>query len=109
MSEDFYEKNRNKSNKTFYFELEYKMLNNPTFNDPNYYPIFTAHLDSQLYTPQINNISMHMPDRPLLSQWNDFKKVAKRLHMCVDGDYCSCTHIIEIDLNDTVEFILVDA
>ncbi len=77
MSDDFYRRIQNKPNKQFYFELEYKNLNNPSFNDANYYPIFTAHLDSQLYTPQINNISMHMPEIPLLSQWEDLDKVCE--------------------------------
>ena len=28
---------------------------------------------------------------------------------CQENDYCTCTHLIEVDLNDTVEFVLVDA
>lgn len=103
-----------KPDKQFYFELEYKILNNPEFNHQAVYPIFSAHLDSQLYTPQINNISMHMPEYPPLTQWNDLSKEEfcnqdSRLSKCDKKDYCSCIHLIEVNLGDLVELVLVDA
>lgn len=114
LNENYYRDIQGKPDKQFYFELEYKILDNPEFNHHAAYSIFSAHLDSQLYTPQINNISMHMPDYPPLSQWNDlpednFCNQENRFSKCNNTNYCSCIHLIEVDLGDLVELVLVDA
>ena len=114
LNENYYREIQGKPDKQFYFELEYKMLDNPEFNHHAEYSIFSSHLDSQLYTPQINNISMHMPDYPPLSQWNDLSKdnfcnQENKFSKCNNTEYCSCVHLIEVDLGDLVELVLVDA
>ena len=78
---------------------------------------------------------MSMPEVPVLSQWDEIDKVRfsnayfkyffmifmilyiqstlcnseNKYKFCPNSGYCSCTHLIEVDTNDLVEFILVDS
>ena len=71
MNESFYKRIQEKPNKKFYFELGFNPEINDFFNDPN----FVLPSDFQIFTPQINNITMLMPNVPLLSQWNEINSV----------------------------------
>lgn len=55
---EFYKRINNKVNKQFFFELEFDL---DTFG--------------KKFSPLINNISMQMPDLPLLTNWNQINKV----------------------------------
>ena len=66
MSKDFYENIRRKPDKSLFFELEFTTDRNPEF-DPN---LNRTDPNVFIYSPQINNISMAMPNVPLLTNWN---------------------------------------
>jgi hypothetical protein len=52
----------------------------PEFNDEHYYSLnqlVDKYKRQPLYTPQINNISMHLPSMPVLYEWDHIPKVQK--------------------------------
>ena len=55
--------------------MEFKKINNPEFNDPLLYPIKLMPYNEQFYTPQLNRISFHMPDVPMVSQFSEIPLV----------------------------------
>ena len=74
MNEGFYKRIQQKPNKKFYFELGFNSETNDNFNNPDS-PLPS---DNIIFTPQINNITMEMPNVPLLSQWNEIKNVPNK-------------------------------
>ena len=134
---DFLEKINTTNVKKYYLAMEFNKISNPEFNDEHYYSLSMLNElnRQQLYTPQINNISMHMPSVPLLYRWNEIPKVSNNNQMiyflfvlriflpqkktiCNSGnkhkaclaneDYCSCVHTYEFEIGDVVEFVIVD-
>ena len=71
MPKEFYNNISRNPDKSFFFELEFTTDRNPDF-DPN-----PKNIDPNvfIYSPQINNISMEMPNVPLLTNWNSINKV----------------------------------
>ena len=71
MTKEFYANIRRKPDKSFFFELEFTTNRNIDY-DPN------PNRDDPtvvIYSPQINNITMEMPNVPLLTNWNQINKV----------------------------------
>lgn len=64
--------------KKFYFAMEFNKINNPEFQNEKLYSLakLREYNRTLLYTPQINNISMEMPDTPVLYNWNKIPKVS---------------------------------
>jgi FtsP/CotA-like multicopper oxidase with cupredoxin domain len=94
-------------------QQEFNKINNVEFQNPLYYPLTAS--SKKIFTPQINNISMMMPSSPLLYQWNDIPKglicnQTNKNTVCPpnQSDYCSCIHVLEINLNELVELVIVD-
>ena len=74
----FYNKIINATNiKKYYLAMEFNKINNPEFNDEKLYSLSMMNNSKRvpLYTPQINNISMHMPSIPVLYKWDSIPKV----------------------------------
>ena len=69
----------NKNVKRFYLAMEFNKINNPEFLDAKLYPLdLMDQMDrNPIYTPQINNISMHMPPTPVLYQWDQIPNVIR--------------------------------
>lgn len=63
--------------KKYYLAMEFNKINNPEFNDEKLYSLSMMNNSNRvpLYTPQINNISMHMPSIPVLYKWDSIPKV----------------------------------
>ena len=74
-----YFKMLNNSNKIkkYYLSMEFNKINNPEFENEKYYSLNMLNDTNRqlLFTPQINNISMHMPSIPLLYKWDTISKV----------------------------------
>jgi len=68
--------------------------------------------DHQLFTPQINHMSLRLPSSPMLSQLSDIapgvicneSTVTKNCKT----DFCDCTYTLDIPLGNLVELILID-
>ena len=58
--------------------MEFNRINNTEYYSKKYYPLdMTSSYDrSVTNTPQINEISMHMPSSPVLYQWDKVPKVS---------------------------------
>jgi L-ascorbate oxidase len=69
--------NKNKIIKKYYLSMEFNKINNPEFENEKYYSLNMLNDTNRqlLFTPQINNISMHMPSIPLLYKWDTISKV----------------------------------
>ena len=80
---DFLEKINTTNVKKYYLAMEFNKISNPEFNDEHYYSLSMLNElnRQQLYTPQINNISMHMPSVPLLYRWSEIPKVSNNNQM----------------------------
>ena len=132
---NFYDKILNATNvKTYYLAMEFNKINNPEFNDERSYSINQIRNFGRnpLYTPQINNISLNPPNSPILYEWDSVPKVTiffsclkfktqyiislkdkicnsmNKEQVCMNKTFCSCLYTYEFELNDVVEFVIVD-
>nr|BCO16709.1 laccase [Chiromantes haematocheir] len=94
----------------FYLGFDFNQVNNTFFYNSELYPYNQVSEEWQVNTPQINDISFAFPASPPLSQPQDEQPT-----LCLygqdppcDGDFCSCTYVLEVALGETVEFVLVD-
>lgn len=74
----FYDKILNTTNvKRFYLAMEFNKINNPEFNDERSYSLnaMSNAGRNSLFTPQINNISLSVPNTPILYNWHTVSKV----------------------------------
>ncbi|XP_046822768.1 laccase-1-like [Vespa crabro] len=96
----------------FYVSYDFYPKNNPDFHRDDLYDFYQVRDRSQqLFTPQLNNISMKLPSFPLMSQRdlidpNQFCN-SSTVKGC-DKKFCSCTHVLQVKLNSVVEVILID-
>ncbi|XP_071552768.1 LOW QUALITY PROTEIN: uncharacterized protein [Panulirus ornatus] len=97
--------------KQFYLGFDFKQVNNTLFYNPDLYPYNGVSEEWRINTPQLNDVTFVFPDAPPLSQPD-----ASRQHtFCrygeppsCEGDFCSCTYVLEVALGETVEMVLVD-
>jgi L-ascorbate oxidase len=116
--------------------MDFNKINNEEFYDEKLYSLadILYYNRTPLYTPQINNISMMLPETAVLYKWNSINRVKmlqfkiilitflinqifKKDMICNDSDknikckdkeYCSCIYLLEFDIGDVVEFVVVD-
>jgi hypothetical protein len=60
-------------NKRFYLSMEFNKIDNTEYQNHNLYSLAAS--KKQVFTPQINKISMMMPPVPPLYQWDQMPKV----------------------------------
>ncbi|KAL5012095.1 hypothetical protein ScPMuIL_010646 [Solemya velum] len=96
----------------FYIGMDFEIIDNTNFHDPELYPISALERGYHLYSPQMNYISNMLPPAPLLTQhasvptemfcdestvkWNCSEK------------FCECVHLLAVPLGSVVEMVLVD-
>lgn len=105
-----------KNVKRHYLSMEFNKINNPDFNDEKTYPLslMSSYGRTDLYTPQINNISLRTPNYPVLYEWDivprdDICNEVNASTSCKPEDpYCSCIYTYEFELNEVVEFVIAD-
>uniref|UniRef100_A0A1I8JHS7 Plastocyanin-like domain-containing protein n=1 Tax=Macrostomum lignano TaxID=282301 RepID=A0A1I8JHS7_9PLAT len=97
----------------FYLAFDFEVVNNSRYHHPAYYPISAVRKsDGHLYTPQINNVALHMPPAPLLYQFDD----VLQSHICnntdfdpsLETEFKACHHGLRLGVNKTVELVLID-
>lgn len=96
--------------KQFYLGFDFRRVNNTLLYNSDLYPYNGVGEEWQMNTPQINGISFANPHSPPLSQPDDPQPTIcyyGQEPMC-EGDFCSCTYVLEVALGETVEFVLVD-
>uniref|UniRef100_A0A1I8FDJ8 Multicopper oxidase n=1 Tax=Macrostomum lignano TaxID=282301 RepID=A0A1I8FDJ8_9PLAT len=93
----------------FYLAFDFEVVNNSRYHHPAYYPISAVRKsDGHLYTPQINNVALHMPPAPLLYQFDD----VLQSHICNNTDFDPAwrpnsrpaTHALRLGVNKTVSW-----
>ncbi|KAK4308758.1 hypothetical protein Pmani_019558 [Petrolisthes manimaculis] len=96
--------------KQFYLAFDFNRVNNTVFFNPELYPFNGVSKEWQINTPQLNDLSFALPKSPPLSQPNDPQPT-----VCLygeappcEGDYCSCTYVMEVALGEVVEMVLID-
>ena len=70
-------------------------------------------VDNKVLTPQINNITMKMPNFALMLETNNiddsnFCNSSTIKSSSCEKKQCSCTHVLQVKLNSMVEVILID-
>merc|ERR1712126_124153 len=97
------------TDKQFYLGFDFHMINNTHLYNPDLYPYNSVSEDFQINTPQMNDLSFVFPSVPPLSQPDDDIAFCRYGEdpPCY-GDYCECTYLLEVAMEDTVEMILVD-
>ena len=71
--------------------------------------------NQQLFSPQLNHISMKLPHFPLMparhmidqDTFCDAASLAAEGRNCRE-EYCQCPHVLEVPFNATVELVIVD-
>jgi len=100
------------TDKQFYLGFDFHMINNTHLYNPDLYPYNSVGEDFQINTPQMNDRSFVFPSYPPLSQPDDNDDQMTFCRYQEDppcfGDYCECTYLLEVDMEDTVEIVLVD-
>jgi len=97
------------TDKQFYLGFDFHQINNTHLYNPDLYPYNGVSEAWKINTPQLNSISFRFPSSPPLSQPDDNITFCRYDEdpSCY-GDYCECIYLLEVDLEDTVEMILVD-
>ncbi|XP_048246877.1 laccase-2-like isoform X1 [Haliotis rufescens] len=97
--------------KKFYTAMDFYTIDNYVFHHKDFYPLAAVNMDKRLYLPQMNHISNSQPPSPPLSQFADIPKDSfcgpHNTRNC-SQEFCECIHIIKVDLDDTVEMVLID-
>ncbi|XP_015121329.1 laccase-1 [Diachasma alloeum] len=106
------EENLLKPDYQFYLAYDFYGKNNPHFNRKNMYGFHQVKDHAvRLFTPQLNHISMKLPNFPLLPQ-RDSINPDQFCNSSTVGDckhkYCACTHVLQVNLGSVVELVLVD-
>ncbi|XP_069128829.1 uncharacterized protein [Argopecten irradians] len=102
------------SDKKFYLSMGFNRVDNFNFyTGPDYDPVGVTKEDYvPLLTPQINHISTTLPPSPPLTQFHDIPKDtfcnADTVNKNCSQEYCECVYTLKVDLNDTVELIIID-
>nr|XP_039255938.1 laccase-like [Styela clava] len=99
---------------THFIGFDFNKFNNPIFNHPDFYPIDKV---SQItYTPQFNNITFAFPKYPMQTQYDQIDTTQNcnpesegwsRTQFC-QGDFCTCTYVIEVKVGNLVELVFYD-
>ncbi|XP_071494140.1 uncharacterized protein [Diadema antillarum] len=100
---------------THYIAFDFYKVNNYNFHDPILYPIEDISSTHHLYSPQLNHVSFKFAPAPPLTQSADIpaedlceaSDVLNMAERCTE-EYCECTHVITVQLGQTVELILID-
>ncbi|KAK8727887.1 hypothetical protein OTU49_009504, partial [Cherax quadricarinatus] len=96
--------------KKFYLALNFNFVDNLYFFDPEFYTLNEVSDIWQTPTPQINNITFRFPLSPPLSQPSDPQPTVcfyDKEPPC-EGNFCSCTYVLELGLGETVEIVVVE-
>ncbi|XP_064103002.1 uncharacterized protein LOC135213077 isoform X1 [Macrobrachium nipponense] len=95
----------------FWLHYDFKNKDNYLFHNKEYYPFLSVVKQRQVYIPQINEISLRLPNVPPLSQPDDVEYSS----FCNDtskpnckGEFCYCPHVLNVEKDSLVELILVD-
>lgn len=98
------------ADRKFYLGFNFRAVNDTNYFNPELYPYNQVSEKFQSPTPQTNGITFIYPVSPPLSQ-----PTAPQPTVCLygddppcEGDFCSCTYVVEVGLGETVEFVLVD-
>lgn len=103
--------------KRFYLAMDFNMVENYRFHDPEYYPLSSqmgaagGHHAHHLFTPQINRITFMSPPSPALSQYHRASQ-----YFCDEKDFqvdcksqlCECTHRLKVRVGEVVELVMID-
>nr|XP_045582741.1 laccase-4-like isoform X1 [Procambarus clarkii] len=95
----------------FWLDFDFYGKNNDLFHHEQYYPFLGVRKQLRLFVPQINEISLKLPNAPPLSQPDDVdyssfcNATSKR--NCQDN-FCYCPHVLSVEKDSLVELILVD-
>ncbi|XP_071503602.1 uncharacterized protein [Diadema antillarum] len=100
---------------THYVAFDFYKVNNHHFHDPILYPIDSEDVAPQTSSPQLNHVSLTLPPAPPLSQLADIpaeelceaSDVLNMTERCTE-EFCECIHVISVQLDQTVELVLVD-
>ncbi|XP_025992935.1 laccase-1 isoform X1 [Solenopsis invicta] len=93
----------------FYISYDFYGKDNPHFHRKNLYGFHQV--KQQVFTPQLNHISMKLPPFPLLPGRHLIKPNQFCNSSTVEGcekDHCACTHVLQVKLNSVVELVLID-
>ncbi|KAK7068432.1 Multicopper oxidase [Halocaridina rubra] len=95
----------------FWMDFDFKDKDNELFHNKELYPFYSIKKNRQVYIPQINEISMRLPNAPPLSQPEDvdystFCNGTDKKN-CTNG-FCYCPHVLNVEKDSLVELILVD-
>ncbi|KAK9884426.1 hypothetical protein WA026_007273 [Henosepilachna vigintioctopunctata] len=99
---------------TYYIAYDFYKANNPSFyKSPNYDFNNIKNKDMLTLTPQLNYISMKLLPFPIFSQRNEinedlFCNETTLKDTDCKNNFCSCPHVIQVDLNAVVELFLID-
>ncbi|XP_046614059.1 laccase-1-like [Neodiprion virginianus] len=96
----------------FYISYDFYAKDNPHFHRKDLYGFHKVINNSQrVFTPQLNYISMKLPEFPLLSQ----REAIRPDQFCnessvtnCEDNYCACTHVLQVKLGSVVELVLID-
>ncbi|TRY73881.1 hypothetical protein TCAL_12804 [Tigriopus californicus] len=103
-----------KADKIFYLGFDLFAKDNPHYHDEDLYSYDNAQGGNKLRTPQINNVTLLHPSRPVLTQESGIDPDSfcddetLKTRDCGESEFCECIYVLRVDLNDIVEFVMID-
>ncbi|OXU25591.1 hypothetical protein TSAR_001264, partial [Trichomalopsis sarcophagae] len=97
----------------FYITYDFYALDNYDFHRRHLYGFYEALPRTTRHSLQLNHITLKLPSFPLLSQSdmirdNTFCNSTTLAKKNCTSDECSCTHVLQVELNSVVELIMID-
>ncbi|XP_058802841.1 uncharacterized protein LOC131670882 [Phymastichus coffea] len=97
-----------------FINLDTMAIDNYDYHRRNLYGYNEVAADRRLISLQLNHITMKFPPFPLLSQYESITPdmlcnssyIPSGANCTVD--YCACTHVINLKLNEVVELVMID-
>lgn len=96
----------------FYISYDFYPKDNTHYHKPLYYGFNQSEKSQQIFTPQLNHISMKFPEFPLMLNL----KEASQLPFCNSSslpkdctyNYCECLHLLRVPKDSVVELVIID-
>ena len=111
LNNDYFKRISQKPDKKFYLVFDLVGYDDEEFHEKNLYPYNNS--VNTFKGSLIDNIKFEMPPVVPLYNWPLMPKdiicnKINKTNQCLDQEFCTCFHTLEVNLNDLVELVLID-
>lgn len=98
----------------FFISYDFYKMDTPMYHKKDVYGFYQVKENKRVLTPQLNHIAFKLQPTPLLQGRDNipdslFCNETTEAGKNCTGEFCKCTHVMQVKLNSIVELILIDA